>query len=147
MVDPWQAYDGFKHDWINTQDLNAALAKAEEYNRLDILNDRAVIVRDFSSSVARKWQRAGTPKLDWVYIDANHLYPAAMEDLVEWSKVLVPGGYIMGHDYVLHPECGVIEAVEDFCADYGWEIQYLTASDNKNVPDWENIPSFQLKKK
>src|SRR3989344_1745838 len=37
--------------------------------------------------------------LDFVYIDANHAFDYVMEDIIEWSKIVRPGGIISGHDY------------------------------------------------
>ncbi len=37
--------------------------------------------------------------LDFVYIDANHSFPYVMNDIVEWSKKVRPGGIVSGHDY------------------------------------------------
>ncbi len=144
MIDPWQSYDEFEHDWLNTQDLTKAMADAERYNAADLAIGRAMIIRTYSASAAKKWHSYNLPLLDWVYIDANHLYKYALEDMELWSGLLAPGGFIMGHDYVEHPECGVIQAVGEFCARHGWHLDCLTANDNKGCPDWENIPSFKL---
>ena len=37
--------------------------------------------------------------LDFIYIDANHSFPYVMNDIVEWSKKVRPGGFVSGHDY------------------------------------------------
>jgi hypothetical protein len=83
--------------------------------------------------------------LDWFYLDAFHIYPEVIQDLRLWSKRLKPGGFIMGHDYIETTqwartlEFGVVKAVNQFCAEEGWEIQYLTSE-----LDW---PSYCLRKK
>ena len=37
--------------------------------------------------------------LDWVFIDGNHTYPHAKQDIIGWSKKLKVGGLLSGHDY------------------------------------------------
>jgi Methyltransferase domain len=37
--------------------------------------------------------------LDFVFIDANHVYEAVMMDIDSWKRKIKPGGYIAGHDY------------------------------------------------
>lgn len=37
--------------------------------------------------------------LDFVYIDGNHDFQNTVNDIVEWSKKVRPGGIISGHDY------------------------------------------------
>ncbi len=68
--------------------------------------------------------------LDWLYLDAAHDYSSVVKDL-EVARVKVkPEGIIAGHDYVrwgkFGYKCGVVEAVNEFCIKYGYEILYLT---------------------
>ena len=37
--------------------------------------------------------------LDWVYIDANHKFDYAMEDIIAWSRRVRRGGICSGDDY------------------------------------------------
>lgn len=37
--------------------------------------------------------------LDFVYIDANHTFDYVMQDIIEWTKIVKPGGIVAGHDY------------------------------------------------
>ncbi len=150
MVDPWQAYDEFDHDRLNEQAvLDDALRQAKVYNAEDLDKGRAVIVREFSSKAALSWKDNKYPELDWVYIDGNHSYKAVLEDHLLWEKNLKPGGFIMGHDYMPNYSrevCGVVDAVKEFCNTRGWKIELLTSTDNRGVPEWENIPTYQLTK-
>jgi hypothetical protein len=42
--------------------------------------------------------------LDFIYIDGNHTFPFAANDIFEWAKKVKPGGVISGHDYLnAHP--------------------------------------------
>ncbi|MBT5491708.1 class I SAM-dependent methyltransferase, partial [bacterium] len=38
--------------------------------------------------------------LDFIYIDANHTYESAKEDIQLWYPKIKVGGMISGHDYI-----------------------------------------------
>ena len=58
----------------------------------DIASGQVVVQRQFSLDAARGW--AG-PKLDWVYLDANHSFEAVYQDLWAWAALLKPDGQQM----------------------------------------------------
>lgn len=49
--------------------------------------------------------------LDFVFIDASHLYEAVKADILAWLPKVKFGGVIGGHDY--NEGCGVNQAVQD----------------------------------
>lgn len=55
--------------------------------------------------------------LDFVYVDANHLYEYVRDDISYWLSKVRPGGIIAGDDYnsnpIAHPNFGVTEAVDE----------------------------------
>lgn len=53
--------------------------------------------------------------LDFIFIDADHRYPAVIADLAAWVPKLRPGGLLSGHD--IHLE-GVLRAVREKVPDY-----------------------------
>lgn len=68
---------------------------------------------------------------DWVYIDTGHDYHTTTEELEICRHILRKGGIIAGHDYVkgawlTRTRFGVIEAVNEFCLRYEWEMIGLT---------------------
>jgi hypothetical protein len=146
LVDPWHKYPGFAHDSINNGDFEYAYKRTVNDHAAEIASGQVMIVRDFSAPTARAFYEAHHC-LDWVYIDANHLYEFVLEDHRLWQKCLAPGGVLMGHDYRQDnpPGCGVRQAVDDFCRSEGWEMTHLTL-DYGNSPEWENIPSYCLHK-
>lgn len=54
-------------------------------------------------------------KIDWkaemVFIDADHSYKAVKADIEAWSKQVVPGGVLCGHDFGMFS--GVRKAVQE----------------------------------
>ena len=55
----------------------------------------------------------GDHSLNFVYIDADHEYPAVLADLIAWYPKVKPGAFIGGHDFsYFHP--GVPKAVIEF---------------------------------
>lgn len=60
------------------------------------LTDRLVVMRERSVNAAKVLQprTAGL-----VFIDALHTFEAVTEDLVAWTPIVSPGGWIAGHDY------------------------------------------------
>ena len=53
--------------------------------------------------------------LDFVYVDADHTFDGACDDIVAWAPKLKPGGWMTGHD-IDRPE--VRAAVETFYPDF-----------------------------
>jgi hypothetical protein len=107
-IDPWLSYPDYL-DPINDKDLPSIFKIVQD--RLKGYNVH--FVRDFSMNAVRKFTDAS---LDFVYIDANHNLPYVMDDIVQWSKKVRPGGIVAGHDYVRgHPKrptvLRVVEAV------------------------------------
>lgn len=51
--------------------------------------------------------------LDFVFIDANHLYEWVKTDIQVWTPKVRKGGIISGHDYINKPKYGVIKAVHE----------------------------------
>ena len=65
---------------------------------------------------------ASAPLLDWIYIDGDHSYKAALSDLNAAWPVLKPGGVLCGDDYFDGDDIGLFgvkSAVETFCAALG----------------------------
>ncbi|MCG8374566.1 MAG: class I SAM-dependent methyltransferase [Balneolales bacterium] len=68
---------------------------------------------------------------DWIYIDTDHSYKTTRDELHLFAPKVKEGGIIAGHDYVTGNwittyRYGVIEAVHEFCVQFGWELIYLT---------------------
>lgn len=57
-----------------------------------------------------------------IYIDASHLYEDVKRDLNDWVPKLKSGGVISGHDYIDISDFGVVQAVNEFCAEHNFEM-------------------------
>ena len=80
---------------------------------------------------------------DWVYIDTDHSYNTTTKELDLCRRKVKVGGIIAGHDYTVGAwipkvRYGVIEAVNEFCHKYNWEMIFLTNEYHRNL-------SFALK--
>lgn len=119
LVDPWvhQDYKNRLYS-IEQQKMDRIYARVAQRFRDD---DRVTIHRDFSTSVDFPAQY-----FDWVYVDANHSYEAALADLNHYYPRIKSGGYLCGDDYG-HTDVncarGPKPAVDEFVAKYGLRLE------------------------
>lgn len=85
------------------------------------------IIMDQSWLAAEKFP---DKSLDFVFIDADHVYENVKKDVLAWMPKIKEGGIIAGHDFVnYHP--GVIQAVcevfgeRNICTDYLDELCWM----------------------
>lgn len=101
----------------------------------DQITDGSVIVhRQSSLDAATEFDNK---VFDWVYIDTTHAYELTAAELRAYAPKVKPGGFIVGHDYVMGNwskvlRYGVVEAVHEFCVEYDWELAFLTAESIEN---------------
>ena len=77
MIDPWAVQDKevYKENQPTQEQYDQQFAECEELSKRD---DRVRIIRDTSTEAAKQFK---TSQLVCVYIDANHSYRSAMEDM------------------------------------------------------------------
>lgn len=102
-VDPYQSYH-WKH---SQKEHEAHFAEAKEK-----LKDYNAKFYRYPSMIAVQYVPDNS--LDFVYIDGNHEFDFVMQDLIEWSKKVRPGGIIAGHDYYRFRGAGVVDAVDAY---------------------------------
>jgi len=130
MVDFWGPIPGYE-DVANVNEAEhlRLLELARQVER--DFNPRAKVVRGLSTEVA---QQVPPHSLDFVYLDADHSYKGATDDLKAWAGKVRPGGAIGGHDYIDgHIPAGLFgvrTAVKDF---FGREPNIVTA---EPFPTW-----------
>lgn len=77
-----------------------------------LYNRRLVKLKGDSVEMAEKVKNES---LDFIFIDADHRYPAVIKDLAAWVPKLKPGGVLCGHDIHLP---GVKKAVDEKLRQY-----------------------------
>ena len=65
--------------------------------------------------------------VDLLFIDGDHSYDGCMADIRNWYGNVVPNGLLVFHDSYLHPEYGVQDAILDFLAERGEELEVVVS--------------------
>lgn len=105
------------------------------------LKDLPVVIIEKSSVEAVVTVPDGS--LDFVYIDAAHDYDNVKADIEAWTPKVRSGGIVSGDDYyhMRSGNNGVIEAVDEFVKNHGYDLQ-LTAWDDKNSVEDDRQPNW-----
>lgn len=96
----------------------------KNYFQEQINNEQVHIHKKLSTDAAFDFE---DNYFDWIYIDTNHTYETTRDELRLYAPKMKKGGIIAGHDYVTGNwittfRYGVVEAVHEFCVQFGWEI-------------------------
>ncbi|HUU68947.1 MAG TPA: class I SAM-dependent methyltransferase [Planctomycetota bacterium] len=122
LVDPWNAYDidGEYGEWMRRVRGEDAFRRwtARDWETLH----RSVCDR-FADSLAVQIHRRESSEADsicapeslhFAYIDGNHTYQYALNDLSRWWTRIMPGGVLCGHDYDAETQPEVVRAAHVF---------------------------------
>jgi hypothetical protein len=138
LIDPWRHFSDGYLDIGNVSDAEheACLQAAKE--NLAPHAHRYQMHRKCSLEAVTEF---ADESLDFVYIDANHSFQGALEDMRAWFPKVRPGGVLAGHDYLdgMLPagEFGVKSAVRSF------ELETGLIATGTQDPPW---PSWYLTK-
>lgn len=112
-IDSWKAYNDYK-ETLTQEKMDQFFETTKK--RLEGFN--VSYIRAFSMEAVDCFEDGS---LDFVYIDGNHKYDYAYEDIVAWSKKVKSGGIVSGHDYVRRefPKTQVIQALKKYTTDTG----------------------------
>lgn len=108
LIDPYQSYNEYTdpiNDSIDDKTFNEAKWRTSHSA------DKITWIREPSNTAYNKIP----DKLDYIYIDGNHLYNYVIEDIDLYYPKVRSGGVIGGHDVFLSD---VIDAVEDSFDEY-----------------------------
>ena len=103
-VDPYAPYGS---NWRNQKYQDEAFRRASK--RLAKYN--AVILRTVGQLAVNQFE---DESLDFVFIDGDHHFDSAMEDIIAWSRKVKKGGIVSGHDYYQFKSGGIIPAVNAY---------------------------------
>ena len=120
-VDPWNGVG-------MTSEFDGDEVYEEAKAALNAFGARVQIVRKTSIEAAND---VDDGSLDFVYIDALHMYDEVKKDIEAWLPKVRSGGILAGHDYKKKRMCGVKRAVDEF---FGEENVSHTV--RKLAPSW-----------
>jgi predicted O-methyltransferase YrrM len=99
LIDPWKQYEPFVE--LTTQDhIDRVAASVLKKFATEIADGTVVIHRAMSEEILSGFADG---YLDWIYIDGDHRYEFAKQDLELAMRKVKPGGIIAGDDYD-HPK-------------------------------------------
>lgn len=131
-VDCWDCYEGYREGYDR---------KAERYyeraiEKLTPFGDRAVIVKKYSMDAVKDFE---DESLDFIYIDANHDFQSATNDIAEWSKKVKIGGIVSGHDFkravLQHERIDVKDVVQAWAYSHSIRPWYVLDRGDRS-PSW-----------
>ncbi|MBP9687570.1 class I SAM-dependent methyltransferase [Candidatus Woesebacteria bacterium] len=95
-VDPWELYDDLPDTEINSGNYRLKNRRGYNHTKELLAGYSADLIRKYSMDAVKDFKRGS---VDFVYIDANHEFDYVMEDIIEWTRIVRPGGIVAGHDY------------------------------------------------
>lgn len=113
-IDPYRAYHRISQE---RQDLiyAGACENAAKYGFKLLRKASLDAVNDFEDG-----------SLDWVNIDGDHTFDAAVQDIIQWAPKVRVGGLVLVHDYCTFGMSGVIKAVDGYTHCHRIEPWYVT---------------------
>jgi len=162
LVDSWDDYKGYDEGTLKSKLVEAYNDARKLLKEFD--DGRLVWIKDFSVNASKKIE---DESLDFVYIDANHAYEYALQDLKAWLPKVKIGGFIGGHDYdnnkekikTTGAEYGVQKAVNEYCKEHNIEFEFRPCLHHPtgemsvdwafkkggNIKDWKPINTLEFK--
>ena len=119
-IDAWEAYKGYR-DHVRQEKLNRFLQITKE--RLSPYN--CEIIKAYSMDAVKCFE---DESLDFVYIDGNHDFINAAQDIWYWEKKVKKGGIISGHDYLRtkgNYTCDVVDVVNAYTYSRGIKLWFV----------------------
>lgn len=113
-IDPYKAYHRVSQE---RQDLiyQGACENAEKYG--------FKLLRKASLDAVDSFEDGS---LDWVNIDGDHTFDAAVQDIIRWSRKVREGGLVLVHDYCAFGMSGVMPAVDAYTHCHRIDPWYVT---------------------
>jgi len=127
LVDFWDDYDTYNEGTLKAQLVEAYEDAKKLLSQFD--SKKLVWIKKASVEAAKEIE---DNSLDFVYIDANHAYDYALQDINAWLPKIKDGGFIGGHDYdnnrekikTTGAEYGVQKAVKEYCGEHNIKFKF-----------------------
>jgi len=139
LLDPWQSgHDKNSKTKTYSGPISGSLtaySNEDQKNKIEanlkekIKTNQVVINQGYSYDFVDSYK---DDYFDFVYIDGCHLYECVKADLEMFLPKLKSDGLMCGHDYFKYSNFGVIEAVNEFCENFNFEMVIL----NNPSFDW-----------
>lgn len=113
-IDPYRAYHRVSQE---RQDL------IYEGVQSNLAGSGVKLVRAASLDVVDQWEDGS---LDWVHVDGDHSFDAAVRDIIQWAPKVREGGLVLVHDYCAFGMSGVIPAVDAYTHCHRIDPWYVT---------------------
>jgi predicted O-methyltransferase YrrM len=131
LIDPWEYMGEDYTDIFNISNEQQEQVLVDCKENLKGYEDRYEIIRATSEKAVMKFSDSF---FDFVYIDANHAFKYAEEDIKLWYPKIKKGGILAGHDYVpdtinKYGSFGVKSAVDNFAKQYNYKVELTTLDD------------------
>lgn len=129
-IDAWAVYKGYR-DHVNQEKLDGFY----ENTKKKLAMYDCEIIKAFSLDAVKKFK---DESLDFVYIDCNHEFQHATNDIAEWSKKVRKGGIVSGHDFKRFGgkfglnSCHIKDVVPAWCYAHQLKLQIT----KENNPSW-----------
>jgi len=134
--------------WMEEQDITLSVRKRcekgkmdlwhqETINRLSKFGDRSIIIKDLSANAVNNFENES---LDFIYLDASHIFSGFALDIIYWWDKLKWGGIYAGHDYWRKYRYSTAYVVNGFCMER--KQLFLLTTDERKFPQYP--PSWWL---
>lgn len=130
-IDAWTAYRGYREHVSQGK-----LDRFHDETRSRLASYNHQLIRSFSMDALKLFK---DNSLDFVYIDGNHAFQHAANDIAEWSKKVRQGGIISGHDFSRNKKkdylCQVKDVVQAWAYSHAITPWFITRGDRRS-PSW-----------
>lgn len=120
LVDPYEtAGEQYSNGLTSAYSSNVDYENVLLRFRNEISREQVMVVKEYSYEAVKRYP---DNFIDFIYIDASHLYQDVKRDLSDWLPKLKEDGFMCLHDYAHIEDFGVIKATDEFMNDKNFEM-------------------------
>ncbi|MBE3122191.1 MAG: class I SAM-dependent methyltransferase [Thermoplasmata archaeon] len=135
LIDPWKVFG--KHNIATQREIDECdVMYQKAFDDVKIWADKnkgIEVIRGISPDEAGRFENE---TIDFVYIDASHLYEDVKADILAWWPKVRKGGILAGHDYYKKPNFTDIKRAVDKFIERENKTLYLTTDDDPYYSWW-----------